>query len=192
MLIRLASSLDGPQLAAIYRPAVEDFPTSFELAAPDGTEMGQRVEALLERFPWLVAVGDEGLLGYAYASSHRARAAYAWSVEVSAYVHAAAHRRGIARALYARLFAVLALQGFQTAYAGIALPNPASVGFHQAVGFTHVGTYQRVGFKHGSWRDVAWYERPLGTYPASPLPPRALAELAGSAALHAALAGVSP
>lgn len=190
MLIRLATALDGPQLAGIYRPAVEQYPTSFELTAPDGTDMGRRVEALLPRFPWLVAENQQGILGYAYASAHRERAAYAWSVEVSAYVSAQAHRQGIARALYAKLFAVLQLQGFQNAYAGIALPNPASVGFHEAVGFTQVGTYHRVGFKHGSWRDVAWYERALGDYPTSPAPPRALSALIGDPALQSALGGM--
>lgn len=188
LVIRLAVPEDGSELARIYRPAVEEHPTSFELSAPDGTEMGRRVAALLPRFPWLVGVEGEALIGYAYASAHRERAAYGWSVEVSAYVDARAHRRGVARALYKSLLAVLGLQGFQNAYAGIALPNPASTGFHEAMGFRAVGTYHRVGFKHGQWRDVRWYERSLGEHPASPAPPRPLATVLTEPAFQAALA----
>ena len=188
LVIRLATPGDGADLARIYRPAVEEHPTSFEASAPDGAEMGRRVEALRPRFPWLVAVEGESLIGYAYASAHRERAAYAWSVEVSAYVDARAHRHGVARALYTRLLAVLGLQGFQNAYAGIALPNPASIGFHEAMGFREVGTYHRVGFKHGQWRDVRWYERAIGAHPAPPDPPRLLAAVLADPAFQAALA----
>lgn len=188
LVIRLATPGDGADLARIYRPAVEEHPTSFEASAPDGAEMGRRVEALLPRFPWLVGVEGEALLGYAYASAHRERAAYGWSVEVSAYVDARAHRRGVARTLYTSLLGVLRLQGFQNAYAGIALPNPASIGFHEAMGFREVGTYHRVGFKHGQWRDVRWFERAIGAYPAPPDPPRPLASVLAEPAFSAALA----
>ena len=125
MLIRLASPADGPRLAAIYRPAVIDHATSFELEPPDGAEMGRRVMALSRRTPWLAAEESGNLLGYAYASPHRDRPAYAWSVEVSAYVDHSAHRLGVGRALYRSLIAILRLQGFQSGYAGITLPNPA-------------------------------------------------------------------
>jgi phosphinothricin acetyltransferase len=80
---------------------------------------------------------------------------------VSAYVAADVHRRGIGRALYTSLFRCLVLQGYVNAYAGIALPNPASVGLHEAVGFTPVGVYRGIGYKFGAWHDVGWWERPL-------------------------------
>ncbi|HKP77299.1 MAG TPA: arsinothricin resistance N-acetyltransferase ArsN1 family B [Longimicrobiaceae bacterium] len=174
MRIRLATPDDGSALAAIYRPAVTDAATSFEVEAPDGEEMGRRVAQMLERTPWLVCERDGTVLGYAYASPHRDRPAYQWSAEVSAYVHPDARRLGVGRALYASLFAALAVQGFRNAYAGITLPNPASVGLHTSVGFTPVGVYRGVGWKHGAWHDVAWFERPLAPRITDPPPPRPL------------------
>lgn len=112
-LIRLAEPGDGPALADIYRPAVTDCATSFELDPPDGDEMARRAVRCMERTPWLVYERDGVVIGYAYAGTHRERAAYQWSVEVSAYVHHAAHRQGIGRALYASLFAALVVQGFR-------------------------------------------------------------------------------
>jgi phosphinothricin acetyltransferase len=170
-IIRLATADDAEAIAAIYRPAVTDKPTSFELEPPDGAEMARRVEKTLARTPWLVYDDDGAVLGYAYASAHRERAAYQWSVDVSAYVRDDAQRRGVARALYTSLFDVLALQGFRNAYAGVTLPNDASVGFHRAMGFTPVGVYRGVGYKLGAWHDVAWFERPLAPRVAEPPPP---------------------
>src|SRR5215475_6508541 len=110
-MIRLAVPSDSIGVAAIYRPAVVDLPTSFELEPPDAAEMSRRIAKTLERFPWLVAEEDSRVVGYAYASPHRTRAAYQWSAEVSAYVDERAQRRGIGRALYEALFRVLVLQG---------------------------------------------------------------------------------
>jgi L-amino acid N-acyltransferase YncA len=188
MLIRLATPEDGLRLAAIYRSAVATAAISFELQPPDGPEMGRRVTSVMAWTPWLV--GEEGglVLAYAYASPHRDRPAYAWSVEVSAYVDPAAHRFGLGRALYTSLFAILSLQGFQNAYAGITLPNDASVAFHEALGFVVVGTYHGVGFKHGQWHDVRWYERSLGSHGTDPAPPRLLPAILQDPAFPQALA----
>jgi phosphinothricin acetyltransferase len=149
--------------------------------------MGRRVAKILERTPWLVCDRDGAVLGYAYASRHRDRAAYQWSVDVSAYVHPDARRLGVGRALYTSLFAALAVQGFRNAYAGIALPNDASVALHTAVGFTPVGVYREVGYKHGAWHDVAWFERPLALRDIDPSAPRPLPECCGEPAFRAAL-----
>jgi phosphinothricin acetyltransferase len=174
VVIRLAVPGDGPALADIYRPAVTDSSISFEIDPPDAEEMARRAARMLERTPWLVWESDGRVLGYAYASSHRDRAAYQWSVEVSAYVHAEARRAGVARMLYTSLFAALVVQGFRNAYAGITLPNPGSVGFHTAMGFSPVGVYRGVGYKHGAWHDVGWYERPLAPRDIDPPLPVAL------------------
>ena len=190
--IRLATAADGAALAAIYAPAVRDRATSFELEPPDGDEMARRVERLTARTPWLVLERDARVLGYAYASPHRDRPAYQWSVEVSAYVHADAHRAGVGRALYTSLFAVLALQGFRNAYAGITLPNDASEGMHRALGFAPVGVFRGVGYQLGAWHDVVWLERAIAPHDAEPAPPVPLPELRDARALHAALdAGLS-
>lgn len=186
-LIRLAEPRDGPALADIYRPAVTDSSISFELDPPDGDEMARRVARILERTPWLVWDRDGRVLGYAYASAHRDRAAYQWSVEVSAYVHAQARRIGAARMLYTSLFAALAVQGFRNAYAGITLPNPGSVGFHTAMGFSPVGVYRGIGYKHGAWHDVGWYERPLAPRNVDPPLPVPLPMCRDQAAFRKAL-----
>jgi L-amino acid N-acyltransferase YncA len=185
--IRLATPADGPALADIYRPAVVDFATSFELEPPDGAEMARRIARVMERTPWLVCERDGAVLGYAYAGAHRDRPAYQWSVEVSAYVHGDARRLGVGRALYASLFAALAVQGFRSAYAGVTLPNPASVGLHAAVGFTPVGVFRGVGYKHGAWHDVAWFELPLAPRDADPPPPRPVRDCRDDPAFLAAL-----
>jgi L-amino acid N-acyltransferase YncA len=187
MNIRLAEPADGPRVAEIYRPAVVSFASSFEVDPPDSVEMGRRIAAVTQRTPWLVGEEDGAVLGYAYAGVHRARAAYMWCVEVSAYVDPAAQRSGLGRSLYERLFAILSLQGFQNAYAGITLPNPASVGFHEALGFSMVGTYRRIGYKSGVWHDVRWYERSLGTHAPDPPPPRPLPEVVRDPAFEEAL-----
>jgi phosphinothricin acetyltransferase len=172
--IRLAAPTDGPALAEIYRPAVADSAISFELDPPDGAEMARRVERIMERMPWLVCERHGIVIGYAYASQHRDRAAYRWSVDVSAYVHESAQRLGIARALYTSLFAGLVVQGFRNAYAGITLPNAPSVGLHTALGFTPVGMYRGVGYKNGVWHDTGWFERALAPRVAEPAEPRPL------------------
>jgi len=190
--IRLATIADGAALATIYAPAVESQATSFELEAPDGSEMGRRVAAVTAKTPWLVCEYRGAVIGYAYGGQHRDRAAYAWSAEVSAYVDADAHRGGGGRALYESLFAVLSLQGFRNAYAGITLPNVASVKFHEALGFTPVGVYHDIGYKFGRWHDVAWLERSLGPHQTEVRAPRPISELTGTQPFVAALAAGLP
>jgi phosphinothricin acetyltransferase len=173
--IRLATEADADQVLAIYGPFCYT-PVSFEVEAPSLEEMRRRLAAVAERFPWLVCVEDGRVLGYAYASSHRARTAYQWSVEVSAYVADGMRGRGIGKELYTRLFQILVLQGFVNAYAGITLPNPASVRLHESVGFSALGVYHGIGFKYGTWHDVGWWEKTLCARPANPNPPAALSD----------------
>ncbi len=177
MILRLAVPADGARLAEIYAPAVTERTTSFELVPPDGLEMARRVDAVIARTPWLVLEDRGRLVGYAYAGPHRDRPAYQWSVEVSAYVAHDAHRQGHGRTLYTALFDILAAQGFVNAYAGITLPNPASVGFHQSMGFEEVGVYRGIGYKFGCWHDVIWLHRPLAPREPGVQPPRPLAEV---------------
>jgi L-amino acid N-acyltransferase YncA len=170
--IRLAGVHDAQAIAAIYRPFVERTAISFETEPPTCQEMEHRISETMASHPWLVCEIGEQVAGYAYATRHRARAAYQWSVDTSVYVGEKHWRVGIGRALYASLFPILAVQGFCNAFAGIALPNPGSVGLHESVGFTPIGVYERVGYKHGAWRDVGWWQRPLTaleTPPAQPL-----------------------
>ena len=159
--IRPASESDATELLDIYRPFVESTAASFEFETPSVAEFAARITKSVADWQWLVAEQDERCIGYAYGTSHRARAAYQWSVEVSAYVHPGHLRRGVGRMLYTQLFEDLARRGYRNAYAGIALPNDASIALHRGVGFEYIGTFKSVGRKFDRWHDVAWYQRPL-------------------------------
>jgi L-amino acid N-acyltransferase YncA len=181
--IRLVRTEDAPRLLDIYAPFVRETWISFEYEPPSVEEFRGRVERLAAASPWLVAEDDESgaLLGYAYADRMRARPAYQWAVEATVYVDRASHRRGIARALYGVLFAALRVQGYASAWAGIALPNPRSVALHEALGFRSAGTWPAVGFKLGAWRDLGWWRLELQALGATPAPPRPLAEARATA-----------
>jgi len=170
--IRPARADDAPAIAAIYAPIVENTTISFETEPPTVDEMRSRIISTLERLPWLVAVDDSGAVkGSAYASRHRERAAYQWSVDVSAYVRENARGQGVGKALYVELFRQLVDLGYCQAFAGVALPNAASIALHESVGFEPIGVYRRVGYKHGAWRDVAWWQKTLQEVE-RPAPPR--------------------
>ena len=159
--IRAATEADAASLLAIYRPFVDASAISFEAVAPSTDEFATRIRKALAGWQWIVAEANGQCVGYAYGSSHRERAAYRWSVEVSAYVDPAQHRKGIGRALYLTLLQELARIGYCNAYAGITQPNPASVALHRSVGFDYIGTFEAVGHKFGKWHDVAWFQRRL-------------------------------
>lgn len=136
--------------------------------------MARRIAQTVVMYPWLVYEEHGGaVVGFARAARFRERPAYQWSVEVSAYVRPDAHRQGIGRRLYSALLPILTTQRFCTAYAGIALPNAASIGLHESMGFAPVGVFRGAGYKLGAWHDVGWWQRPLRALdvdPALPIP----------------------
>ena len=166
--IRLAQPDDARQMLAIYTPFILNNAVSFELDAPTIDEFRTRITHTLTVFPWLVCESAGAVVGYSYASNHATRDAYKWSVNVSLYVAAEYRRQGVGTALYTSLFACLRLQGYF--YAGITLPNPASVKIHETMGFNYVGAFKDDGYKHGKWHSVGWWELPLQPR-ADPLPP---------------------
>ncbi len=173
MTLRTAAPSDAEAVAAIYSPIVRDTTISFELAPPSIDEMRARIASTLKLLPWLVSLDENGAVnGYAYASKHRERAAYQWSVDVTAYIREDARGQGVGKRLYAKLLAELVELGYFQAFAGIALPNEASVALHESMGFEAVGVYRRVGFKLGAWRDVGWWQKQLQAPTAEPGAPR--------------------
>jgi phosphinothricin acetyltransferase len=156
--IRSIEVSDAAAVRDIYAPFVSDGATSFEVVPPDVSEMERRIMDLRARYPWLVFESDGKVLGFAYGSPHRARPAYQWCVDVSVYINSDWQHRGIGRALYTALLALLRRQGYFNAYAGIALPNRASVGLHESFGFTPIGIFERTGYKFGQWHDVIWLQ----------------------------------
>jgi L-amino acid N-acyltransferase YncA len=175
MHIRNAQATDAAAIHAIYSPIVSDTVISFETEPPSVQELATRIDKTQHTLPWLVGVGEQGeVLGYVYASKFRERAAYQWTVEVTAYVHEQARGQGVARRLYGALFERLVTLGYFQAIATITLPNAASVALHEAMGFKAAGLFQCVGHKLGAWRDVGYWQKALhaGALPATPLKPQ--------------------
>ena len=156
--IRFATTADAPAVLEIYGPFCEDSPISFETERPSVSEIEGRIRKIVERFPWLICENENEVLGYAYAGPHRGRAAYRWSVDVAIYISRKCRAQGFGTALYTVLFELLRIQGYFKAYAGITLPNPASVRLHQRLGFEPVAIYKKVGYKAGAWHDVSWWD----------------------------------
>lgn len=163
---------DAAAIAEIYRPNVDPGLSSFETVPPSAEEMARRIREYGEGWAYLVAEAGGEVAGYAYGGRHRARDAYAWSVETSIFVRADQHGRGVGRALYGALLPALAERGYRMAFAGITLPNAASVALHERVGFVHIGVFNKIGYKAGAWRDVGWWQRELvpGEAPPTPVP----------------------
>lgn len=161
LVLRDATGDDVPAMLTIYGPIVEATAISFEEVPPGLQEFADRVATLQQTYPWIVAEHGGKVVGYAYAAPHRVRHGYRFSVETTVYVAPDSQRKGVGRALYDELIGRLVAAGFASAYAGIALPNPASTRLHEAVGFTYIGTFPRVGYKLDRWHDVGWWYLPL-------------------------------
>ena len=179
--VRIATETDAEAIAAIYAPYVRDTAISFDEDPPGPEEMRRRLASSRDVYPFLVFDDGEGVQGYAYASAHRSKLAYRWSVETTVYTVRHLYRRGIGRALYSRLIDLLVRQGFHAAFAGIVPPNEGSVGLHEAMGFVYLGTFPEIGFKHGQFHDLGWWRRTLaeGKPQHDPIPFRALCNAAG-------------
>jgi L-amino acid N-acyltransferase YncA len=161
MVRDVVPELDAAACLEIYASYVRDTAISFEEVVPTQAEFTERIRAHARTHPWLVFEASSGIAGYAYASQHRSRAAYRWAADVTVYVAPGRHRHGVGRRLYSELFGRLRKQGFHVACAGITLPNPASVGLHESLGFEPVGVYRRIGWKAGAWHDVGWWQLEL-------------------------------
>jgi phosphinothricin acetyltransferase len=169
--IRPAGDGDADAIRTIYGAAVTGSVASFEETPPDRDEIVRRMTSR-PGLPWLVAVSDAEVVGYAFASRHRQRTAYRWSADCSVYVAATHRRSGAGRRLVERLIAEMRSLDYVSLFAGIALPNAASVGLHEALGFRSVGVFPSAGFKHGAWHDVGWWSLQLAPPPLDPVEPR--------------------
>ena len=162
--VRDAVPRDAPRCAEIYAPYVRDTAISFETEPPTAADLAGRIAEAQRDHAWLVLEDAGGtVIGYAYGGPFMSRAAYRWSATVSVYLDGARRGSGGGRALYEALAERLGARGIRTLLAGVALPNEPSEALHRALGFEPVGTYRRVGWKHGRWHDVGWFQRDLGT-----------------------------
>lgn len=170
IVIRVASEKDAEELLSIYAYYVENTGVTFEYDVPSAEEFASRVRRTLSKYPYLVAEADGGILGYAYASAFKDRAAYAWSVETSIYIREGCHGRGMGTILYQALEEALSRQNILNLNACIAYPNPESIAFHENLGYKTVAHFTKCGYKAGRWYDMIWMEKMLGGHPDTPQP----------------------
>lgn len=171
-MIRLATENDSAGILKVFTPIVECTAISFATEVPTVEEYRLKIRETLREFPWLVQEDKGEILGYAYASKHRTLGAYRWSVELSLYVAESSRRRGVGRSLYGALIPLLKRQGYYNAYAGITLPNVASVALHEHFGFRPFCVFRSIGYKLGKWHDVGWWELSIQRkYPPHPSEP---------------------
>ena len=183
--LRPATPDDAGAIAAIYAPHVLAGTVSFETEAPDARAIRTRMASSAGLYPWIVATYQEstgggatgGVLGYAYATRFSERDAYRWVVETSIYVADVAQRQGIGRLLYEALVDTLRAQGFAQAIGRIALPNSSSISLHESVGFRRAGVFRGVGYKHGQWIDVGYWQCALAEPATPPAEPRRFADV---------------
>jgi len=162
--IRPAIEADLPFVTEIYAHAVLHGTATFELTPPDLAEMTRRYRVLMDgAFPYLVAVLDGIVVGYAYAGAYRPRPAYRFTVENSIYLDPAIHRRGIGMKLMRRLIDDCETRGYRQMIAVIGdSANAGSIGLHSACGFQMIGTHPNVGLKFGRWLDTVMMQLALG------------------------------
>ncbi|TAN02757.1 MAG: N-acetyltransferase family protein [Rhodanobacteraceae bacterium] len=158
-MIRAATSADAPAICAIYNHYVTNTIVTFEERPVTHSEMRSRVDAVLEKFPWLVLECDGLVAGYACATPWKPRSGYRFSTETSVYLASTYTGRGFGSALYASLLDNLRTRHIHCVIGGIALPNPASVALHEKLGFAKVAHFRENGFKSGRWIEVAYWQR---------------------------------
>lgn len=167
--LRVATLDDAADILTIYGPYVEFTNVSFETVVPTLASYKERMHAILERYPFLVAEDEAGVVvGYCYAGPFKARKAYDWSVEISVYTAPEAQGSGVAHALYDWLEDILRIMGVTNMNACIAHPNPASYKFHERRGFVKVAHFTQCGYKLSAWQDMIWMEKFLSEHPANP------------------------
>ena len=179
-MIRIAEERDAAQIAEIYRPYVEKTAITFEEEAPGAAEMAAKIHKVGPVFPFLVLEDRGEVIGYAYATQYRERAAYRWSLEDSLYLREDARGMGLGALLLKALIELLRELGYVKIYAVITPPNPASVALHARFGFTQLCRFEDTAFKLGAWQAIDWLELSLREASARPKEPMAFADFAKS------------
>ncbi|WP_438477857.1 GNAT family N-acetyltransferase [Streptococcus pluranimalium] len=158
-MIRSATIDDVNELLAIYAPYVEKTAITFEYTVPSFADFENRLKQTLLKFPYLVYSEEGNILGYAYASTYKDRAAYDWSCEVSIYVAEKARGKQIGTKLYDALEKELTDIGMKNFLACITYPNDASIAFHQKRGYEKVAHFTKIGYKFDKWHDMIWMQK---------------------------------
>lgn len=175
IIIKIADKKDAAELLEIYRPYVEKTAVTFEYDVPSVEEFSQHIKNIKQKYPYIKAVSDGKIVGYAYASVFKDRSAYDWSVETSVYVKEDCKKCGIGSLLYKKLEEILSLQGFLNVNACIAYTEKQdenltndSVYFHKKLGYSLVGEFHKCGYKFGKWYEMVWMEKFIGKHSDKP------------------------
>jgi len=171
MPVRIVKPEDAESILKIYSPYVTDSSITFEIEPPSIHEMTGRIENISRVYPWFVYEENNSVSGYAYASKHKERAAYRWSVDFAVYVRADSHGRGIGRILYSKLIEAVTRLGYYNAFGVITLPNERSIVLHESSGFKQVGLTKNSGYKLGHWHDVGIWQLVLREAEGEPVEP---------------------
>lgn len=168
--IRNATPDDAKALLDIYAPYVERTAITFEYDVPTLSDFEERIRSISKHYPYLVAIKDGRIVGYAYASVFKERAAYQWSVETSIYLDMDERHHGIGKILYTELENQLKAHGFINMNACITYMDKAdehlpldSVHFHETMGFTRCAHFHQIGLKFGKWYDMIWMEKKINS-----------------------------
>lgn len=168
IVIRDVTLEDTHKLVEIYAPYVLNTAITFEYEVPTMEEFSNRIKAIHESYPYLVAEVDNEVVGYTYASVFHSRAAYQWCAEVSIYLDANIHNKGIGRKLYEELERRLKLQNIKNMNACITYSNESSIAFHKHMGFKTVGHFHKCGYKLNQWWDMIWMEKIIDIHEKKP------------------------
>lgn len=183
--IRLAEETDYAAMLEVYKPYVINTAITFEYEVPSLEEYSKRISSTSAHYPCLVCgLNSGGIAGFAYASLFRVKDAYRWSAESTIYVSDKFQGKGVARVLYDALLSILELQGFVNVYGAVTIPNPKSERFHIFMGFAEIGIFEKIGYKHGKWHDLKWYEMYLVEHPANPVPPVSVSKVKDTGEFH--------
>ncbi|AWI03509.1 GNAT family N-acetyltransferase [Clostridium drakei] len=182
--MRMATKADAKEILNIYKPYVENTAISFEYEVPSVEEFTERINNILKKYPYIVAIDNDQIIGYAYASSFKERVAYDWAVETTIYLSQNCRGKGVGKKLYLALEEILKRQNILNLNACIAytatdnayLTN-ASTYFHEHLGYRKVGCFSKCGYKFENWYDMIWMEKIIGEHSANPKPVIPISEL---------------
>ena len=171
ILIRSATVEDADKILDIYAYYVENTAITFEYDVPSLEEMKSRISKTLKKYPYLVLLYDNKIMGYAYAGPFKERAAYDWSVETTVYLAHDAVKCGLGKKIYLALEEALKEMGILNLYACIGYPieedqylTKNSAQFHEHLGYTTVGRFHKCGYKFNRWYDMIWMEKIIGSH----------------------------
>lgn len=185
--IRPATEADAEEILNIYAPYVTDTAITFEYDVPTLEEFTGRIHHTLEKYPYLVAVSDGEIIGYAYAGAFYGRAAYDWSAETTIYIKKDCRHSGVGKLLYQALEDALKAQNIINLYACIGYPEvddeyltKNSEQFHEHLGYRLIGEFRKCGYKFGRWYHMVWMEKMIGEHPEKPEPVKRFTKIQGN------------